>query len=332
MVIKTPTRKDIEHLLLGSKNGPKTFTEWKERIVNFVVQEDMNAEMFYACGNVKNGLGIPAYDRQFTYMQMLKEDVEEPIFQHVTHDESWSDAESAQAVKEAKANFKQLLQQYHWCKQWAGTFLLMVMSEAQKATMGLGTACPHPHETWENLDKSYGSSNLRKISGKVKSAMTYCLAGPDGKATVQETLERFISIRRDINRQHSLWMKTWRPNSVVSPLLSEEWMMIMMLLHLPDQHSLWAKVSQQHENFDITRIGGCLNEFFGEGKLKRKREADELPAGTQGGNPGKRPRGSNEDFGSQLATLTNAVESIRRHQAGGGVGSFETVPRIPKVA
>ena len=72
--------------------------------------------------------------------------------------------------------------------------------------------------------------------------------------------------------------------------------------------------------------------FFGEGKLKRKREADELPAGTQGGNPGKRPRGSNEDFGSQLATLTNAVESIRRHQAGGGVGSFETVPRIPKVA
>ena len=48
MVIKTPTQKDIEHLLADNKNGPKTgFPEWKERIINFVNQQDMNAEMFY---------------------------------------------------------------------------------------------------------------------------------------------------------------------------------------------------------------------------------------------------------------------------------------------
>ena len=110
MVIKTPTQKDIEHLLADNKNGPKTgFPEWKERIINFVNQQDMNAEMFYQCGNVKNGLGISVYNREYTYMGMLKENVEEPILMHPTYDDMKSEAENAQVVKEANANFKQLL-------------------------------------------------------------------------------------------------------------------------------------------------------------------------------------------------------------------------------
>ena len=47
---------------------------------------------------MKNGLGIPVYNREYSYMDMMEAEVREPIYIHPTFDELKSEGENDQAV------------------------------------------------------------------------------------------------------------------------------------------------------------------------------------------------------------------------------------------